>query len=148
MRVMIPFLRPLTWMRIYLRKALLAHRPMTMIVSGYTLARNISIENPDRREWVPTSLCENTSLSFPKYSVPDLRDLVFIWDVISVLWWSTQTVFTGVSCVDTGYESCLIMIYAQMSIGQRFVLVYHCVTMAFLTPFLCVRNVGDNLSDR
>ena len=77
-------LRSLTWMRIYRRKALLAHYPMIMIVSGYTLDRYISMANPDRMEWVPTSLCENPSLSSPKVSVPSLNDLVLIWEVIVV----------------------------------------------------------------
>ena len=36
MRVLIPFLRPLTWIRLYRKKALLAHCPMIMIVSGYS----------------------------------------------------------------------------------------------------------------
>ena len=39
MRVLMPLLRSLTWMRIYRRKALLDQCPMIMIVSGYTLAR-------------------------------------------------------------------------------------------------------------
>ena len=67
---------------IYRRKALLAHRPMIIIVSGYTLAIESSMENPDQMEWVPTSLCENPRLSLPKESVPVLRDLVLIWEVM------------------------------------------------------------------
>ena len=39
MRVLMPFPMSLTWMQIYRRKALLAQRPMIIIVSGYTLAR-------------------------------------------------------------------------------------------------------------
>ena len=76
MRVLIPLLRSLNWMKIYLRKALLAHLPMIMIVSGYTLARYSYMENPDQIEWVPTSLCKNTSLCSPKESVPELSYLV------------------------------------------------------------------------
>ena len=34
MSVLMPLLRSLTWMQIYRRKALLAHNPMIMIVSG------------------------------------------------------------------------------------------------------------------
>ena len=78
MRVLLPLLRLLTWMRIYRRNVLLAHRPMIVIVSGYTLARYSSMENPYHMEWVPTSLCENPSLSSPKESVPTLSDLVVI----------------------------------------------------------------------
>ena len=73
-----PFLRSVTWMQKYLRKALLAHHPMIIIVSGYALARNSSMANPDKMEWVPTYLCKNLSLSLPKESVPDLRDLVVV----------------------------------------------------------------------
>ena len=79
-----PLLRSLTWMRIYLRKALLAYRPMIMIVSGYTLARYSSMANPDRMEWIPTSLCENVILSLTKESVPDLSELVVICEVIVI----------------------------------------------------------------
>ena len=69
-------LMSLTWMRIYRRKALLAHLPMIMIVFGYTLSRYSSMANPDQMEWMKTSLCDNPSISFPKKSVPDLSDLV------------------------------------------------------------------------
>ena len=70
---------------------------MIFFVSGCTRVRRISIANPDMREWVPTSLRENPKRSYHKYSVPDLRDLIIIWDVIVVLWLSIHTVFTGVS---------------------------------------------------
>ena len=143
-----PLLRSLTWMRIYLRKALLAHRPMIMIVSAYTLAREISMENPDRMDWVPTSLCENNSLSLPKESVPDLSEFFVICEVIVVFKSSTQNVFTGVSHVVPEYESNRMMNFAHMRTRQRVVVVRHCVTVAFLTLFFCVRNVGETLSAR
>ena len=73
-----PLLRYLTCMQIYHRKAFLYHLPIIIIVSGYTLDRKSSTENPDQREWVPTSLCENPSLSLPKERVTDLRYLVVI----------------------------------------------------------------------
>ena len=41
--------------------------------------------NPDRMEWVPTSLCENPSLSSPKESVPALSEVVVICEVIVIL---------------------------------------------------------------
>ena len=72
------FLRSLTWIWIYHRKALIYHRPMIIIVFGYTLARNSSMKNLDQREWLPTSLCENTDLYSQKERVPDLRELVVI----------------------------------------------------------------------
>ena len=71
-------MRLLTWMCIYRRKAFLAHHPMIMVVSGYTLDRKSPMENPDLREWVPTSLCENPRIYSPKEIVPDLRYLVVI----------------------------------------------------------------------
>ena len=55
---------------------------------------------------------------------------------------------TGVSHVVPGYDSSMSMISAQMHTGQRFVVVRHCVTVEFLTPFFCVRNVGYILSAR
>ena len=58
---------------------------MIIIVSGYNLGRKSSMENTDQREWVPTSLCENTNLYFPKGSVPYLSYLVVILEVIYVL---------------------------------------------------------------
>ena len=75
MRVLMPMLRSLTWMWIYRRKALLAHRPMIMMVPGYNLTRYSSMSNPDQMEWVPNYFCENTSLSLPKETVPTLSDL-------------------------------------------------------------------------
>ena len=66
MRVLMPLLRFLTWMRIYHRKALLAHRLMIMIIFEYKFSINISIVNPEQREWVHTSLFENSRLSSPK----------------------------------------------------------------------------------
>ena len=104
--------------------------------------------NPDRMEWGPTSLCENTSLYFPKEIVPALSELVVLFEVIVVFWSSTQTVFTGVSHVVPEYESSWMMISAQMKTGQMFVVFSHCVTVAFFLPFFYVRNVGDILSAR
>ena len=77
-----PLLRSLTWMWIYRRKALLAQRPMIMIVSGYNLSRYSFMANHDHMEWVPTSLCENPSLSSPKESVLALSEFVVICEVI------------------------------------------------------------------
>ena len=148
MRLLIPLMKSMDWMRIYHRKTLLSHGPMIMIVSGYTLVRNISTENADQRDWFTTSLCENMSLSLPKESVPDLRYLVVIWEVISVLWCSTQTAFTGVSRVVSGYGSCMMIISAQMQTRNSFVVVLHCVTVAFFSMFFWVWNAGDNLSSR
>ena len=118
-------------------------------------------------EWVTTSLCENLSLSSPKYSVPALSELVVRCEVIVVVvvfvfvvvvvvivfvfcffLSSTQTVFTGVLRVVTEYESSRMIISAQMRTGQRVVVVLHYVTVVFLTPYFCVRNVGDTLSAR
>ena len=104
--------------------------------------------NPDRMGWVPTSLCENPSLSSLKESVPALSEFFAICEVIVVLWRSTQTVFTGVTIVVPEYESSRMMISAQMFTGQRVVVVRHCVTVAFLTLFFCVRNIGETLSAR
>ena len=78
----------------------------------------------------------------------DLSDLVVIWDVIVVLWYSTHTMFTGVSSDDPGHKYSLVKIYAQTCTGQRCFLVCHWVTVAFLTPFFCIMNVRDNLYAR
>ena len=53
--------------------------------------------------------------------------------------------FTGATLVVPEYESSWKMISDQMFTGQRVVIVRHCVTVAFLTPFFCVRNVGETL---
>ena len=37
-----------------------------MIVSRYNFSRYSSMANPDRMEWVLTSLCDNSSISLPK----------------------------------------------------------------------------------
>ena len=104
--------------------------------------------NPDLMEWVPKSLCENTSIYSPKERVSELRDLVVMWEVIAVFWCSTQTVFTGVSRIVPGYEFIRMMIYTQVRTGKRVVVVHHFVTVAFLNPFFWVRNVGETLSAR
>ena len=57
---------------------------------------------PDQSEWVPTSLCENPIRYSPKDSLPDLRDLILIRDII-VFFSYTHTVFTGVSYDIPGY---------------------------------------------
>ena len=85
MRVLMPLLRSLIWLLIYRMKVFLYHCPMIIIVSGYNLGRKSSMANTDQREWVPTSLCENTNLYFPKGSVPYLSYLVVILEVIYVL---------------------------------------------------------------
>ena len=73
-----PFLRFLTWMCIYHMKVLLSHRTIIIIVSGYTLDRNSSMEKPDQRDWFPKSFCENPSLYLTRTSVPELMYLVDI----------------------------------------------------------------------
>ena len=84
MRVLMPLLRSLNWIRIYLRKELLAHHPIIMMVPGYTLARYSSMANPDRMEWVPISFFDNHCFSPQKESVPALSELVVICEVIVV----------------------------------------------------------------
>ena len=147
MRVLMPLMRSLNWMRIYLRKALPSYCPMIMIVSGYTFSRYSSMENPDRMEWVPNSLCDNPSLSLPKDSVPALSDsLSFVrWSFFLKLY--PDHVHLCVTHVPE-YESSRMMISSQMCIGKRVVSVRHCVTVAFLTPFFCMRNVWETLSAR
>ena len=41
--------------------------------------------DPDRIEWVPTSLCENPSISLPKEIVRALSKLVVMCEVIVVV---------------------------------------------------------------
>ena len=38
--------------------------------------------NPDRMEWVLTSLCDNLILSLPKESVPALSEFIVVCKVI------------------------------------------------------------------
>ena len=148
MRLLMPLLRLLTWIRMYRRKAFLDYHPTIMIVSGYTLARKSSTAKPDRSEWVPNSLWEDPRRSSPKESVPDLSDLVVIWDVIVLLWFSAHTVFTEVSSDDPGYKSSLVTMSAQTCTRQICFSVRHWVTVVILTPFLYIRNVGDTFSAR
>ena len=111
------------------------HLPMIMIVSEYTLARKSSMEKSDQSEWVPTYFWENPRRSSPKDSVPDLSNLVVIWDVIVVLLFSTHNMFTGVSSEKPGYEYSLGTMSAQTCTGQRCFPVRPWVTVEFLTPF-------------
>ena len=80
----------------YQMKEFMDHRPMIVIISGYTIARKSSMAKPNWSEWVPISLCKEPRCFSPKESLPDLRFLVLILDVIVVLILSTHTVFTGV----------------------------------------------------
>ena len=80
--------------------------------------------------------------------MPAYREFVAIYEVIVVLWRSTQTVFPGVSLVVPEYESIQMMISAQMFTGQRVVVVRHFGTVTFLTPFFYVWNIGETLSAR
>ena len=50
--------------------------------------------------------------------------------------------FTGVTLVVPEYESSRTMISAQMFTGQRVVVVRHCVTVVFLTPFSVCGMLG------
>ena len=77
--------RLLTLIYFYQRKSFLEHQTMTMIVSGYTIARKRSAENPKPSESGPNYLCENPRLSSMKESVTELRNFMVIWDVIVVL---------------------------------------------------------------
>ena len=148
MRSLMPLLRSLTWIRMYQRKELLDHRPIIMIVSRYTLARKTAVAKPYQSDWVTTSLWENPRCSSPKVSVPDLSDLVVILDIIVVLWFVTHTVFTGVLYYKPRYEYSLMKMSALTCTRQRCFPVRHWVTVAFLTPFLCVLNVNETLSAR
>ena len=145
---LMPLLRLLNWIWMHPKNKLLDHNPVIMIVSGYTISRKSSTETPDHSEWVTTSLWENPRCSSPKYSVPDLSNFIVIWYIIVVLWFYMYTVFTGVSSDDPGYDSSLVMISAHTCTGQRCLPFLHRFTVDFLTPFLCVLNVGDNLSVR
>ena len=145
---LLTFLRPMTSIWMYRRKALLYYCPMIMIVSGYTMDWKSSMENPDRSEGVPNYLCENTRRSSPKESVPDTSGLIFIWDVMFVLWFYIHTVFTGVLHDVPGYDSSLAMISSQTNIVQRCFPVHYWVTFELLTWLFCVLNVGCTLYDR
>ena len=57
--------------------------------------------------------------------MPDLSELVVIWDVIVVLWFSTHTVFTGVSSDDPGYEYSLVNMSVHTFNGQRCLPIHH-----------------------
>ena len=78
MSSIIPLLKFMTLIIMYLRNALMYHIPMINIVSGYTCASKSSVDNHDRREWVNTSLCKNPRRYYLKESVPYLGDLVLI----------------------------------------------------------------------
>ena len=77
-RSLINLLMLLTCYLMYLRKLFLDHPPMIIVVSGYTCARKGSIENPDHRDCVPNSLCNNPRHSSLKESVPNLSNLIVI----------------------------------------------------------------------
>ena len=71
------------------------HLTVIMVVYGYTLDRKMSMENTDQREWNPTYLWDNMRRSYPKESVPYLRYLIVIWDVIFILDFSPTLCLLG-----------------------------------------------------
>ena len=84
---------------------------------------------------MPTSLCENTSLSSPKENVPNLRDLVVMWEVIAVLfmlyldrvhWCATCCSWLWIQLDDDLCPN------ARRSEGRCRL---YCATVAFLTRF-------------
>ena len=91
---------------------------------------------------IPVSLCQRKVCSTSAIWLSCERWLMFCF------WSSNQNVFTGVSRVFPEYESIRMMISAHMHTGQRVTAVWHCVTVAFLNLFFCVRNVGETLSAR
>ena len=78
MRSLMPSLRFLTLILMYLRNSFLCHIPMIIFISVYTLVSNIFMKNTYRRDWVPTSLCEIPRRSYPKLSVLDLINFIVI----------------------------------------------------------------------
>ena len=80
--------------------------------------------------------------------MPYISDLVVIWYVIVVLWFSNHTMFTGMFYDDPGYESSLVTMSAQTCTGQRCFYVRHWVTVVFLTPDLYVLYVGETFFNR
>ena len=80
--------------------------------------------------------------------MPILSDMVVIWDVIVFLWFSTHTVFTGVSSDNPGYNSSLVTMSTQTCTGQIYFHVRHWGTVAFLNQFFCVLNGRDTFSAR
>ena len=97
---------------------------------------------------MPTSLCDKPRWSSPKERAHDLSVLVVIRDVIVVLELLIHTVLTGESAGVSEYKSNLVMMPVQILTRQRYFPVCKWVTVEFLTPFFCVRNIGDNLSAR
>ena len=145
---LMPLLRLLTWILMYLMNAFLERLTIIIIVSGYTCARKSSTENPDRREWLTSSLCDNSRRSSLKKSVMGIRDLIIVWDFIVVFWFYTHNVHTGVSFHVPGYKSSPKIMSVHICTGHRCLPVRHWIIVVFLTPFLCVMRVGDTLLDR
>ena len=83
-----------------------------------------------------------------KNSVHYLRNLIVIWDVLVVLWFSTHTVFTGLSSDEPGYNSSLAMMPSHTCTGYGCFPVHQWVSVEFLTLFFCILNGGENLSVR
>ena len=100
---------------------------MIMIISGYNLARKISMTNPYWSEWVTTFLCDNPRISSPKEIITDLSFLIVIWDFIVVLDFSTHTVLIGYMYYVSGQESSLVIISAHIRTCRRSLNVFHCI---------------------
>ena len=60
-----------------------------------------------------------------------------------VLDFSTHTMLIGYSLDVPGYKSSPVIIYDHIHTRKMCLPVRHWVTVAFLTPFFCVRNIVD-----
>ena len=138
-------MRWLNWIWIAIKKCM-EHPLISMIASGYIIARKRSMDKPGYSDWVPTSLCENMRWSSLKESIPNLIVLIFIWYVMLVLDFSTRTVLIGDSSDILEYNLSLVMILVHICTRQRCFPVCHWVNVALLTPFFCDCNIGYTFS--
>ena len=147
MRVLIPLLRSLIWMRIYRSKAMLSHRSIIM--------NFLDTLWPDRVPWQTLTkwsgclpLCEKIPILLCQRKVCQNSGIWFSFERWLMFWCSNHNVFTCVSCVVPGYGSSWIMIFTHMDTGKRVVVVRHCVTVVYLTLYFYVLNARETLSSR
>ena len=83
---------------------------------------------------MPTSSCQNPRHSDPKDNVPYIIDLIVVLGGIVLLWFSTHTVFTGLSSGVPGYEYSLKMMSPYSCTRHGSLPVCHWFTAEFLVP--------------
>jgi hypothetical protein len=134
---------------IYFRKAVLGHRPMSIIEKMGTPARYIAIAAPLLIECVPISYRRIPSFVSPIVSTPSRIRFEIMSEVILMILFPCFTSKTGGFLFVPLQERILRMIEAQSLTGHRdSSKVFHWDTVSHFLPFFCRSKVMETQSSK